>query len=273
MRENSIKEKLKNFLETTKDNLIDEKSLDVLGQKVNCLKCGDTGIVLKNDLAFRCECAKKQQKYKFLNKTNMGSEINTYRFENFNFKYYPSLLNPDGNANYYEEAKKIWLACKQFADTILQGDSTKGICLCGSVGSGKTYLAASIANYLLDNDIPVCFAVVPDLIEDLRLEYLSAHNEHDYDLFNATRTAHVLILDDLGAHNYTEWTINKLFSIFNYRITHRLPTIITTNLEMYLLENKLGDRITSRILELCQIYKLNVPSDIRLVKFRELNNK
>jgi len=74
----------------------------------------------------------------------------------------------------------------------------------------------------------------------------------------------LLILDDLGAHNYTDWTRNKLFSIINYRLNYMLPTIITTNINLEDLEHFLGERTTSRIIHMCHPYRLLVEVDIRV---------
>jgi len=86
---------------------------------------------------------------------------------------------------------------------------------------------------------------------------------------DSARRVHVLILDDLGAHNYTEWTRNKLYSIINYRLNNNLPTVITTNLDLAELEEYLGERTTSRIIQMCRIFRLMVETDIRIVKRRE----
>ena len=76
----------------------------------------------------------------------------------------------------------------------------------------------------------------------------------------------MLILDDLGAHQYTEWARGKLFTILNYRINHNLPTVITTNLSVEDVGEAIGDRAASRIIELCQPYMLEADVDIRLQK-------
>jgi len=78
-------------------------------------------------------------------------------------------------------------------------------------------------------------------------------------------------LDDLGAHNYTPWTCNKLYSLLNYRLNYHLPVIITTNLDLVEIEKFLGKRTTSRILQMCNVYRLTVQKDIRYQK--SLGNK
>jgi DNA replication protein DnaC len=82
---------------------------------------------------------------------------------------------------------------------------------------------------------------------------------------DTARKAEVLVLDDLGAHNFTEWTQNKIFSLINYRMNHGLPCVITTNLSLEEMNQVVGLRTVSRIIEMCKIYRLYVDEDIRVV--------
>jgi DNA replication protein DnaC len=87
------------------------------------------------------------------------------------------------------------------------------------------------------------------------------------------RQAPLLVLDDLGAHNYTDWTRNKIYSIINYRLNHRLPVVATTNISPENLEGYLGERTTSRLLEMCRPYRLLVDLDIRAVQRKEKDSR
>ena len=76
----------------------------------------------------------------------------------------------------------------------------------------------------------------------------------------------VLVLDDLGAHNYTDWSLKTIFAILNYRVNFERPTIVTTNLENQDLEKLLGSRIFSRLMEACRFLRLENIRDIRREK-------
>ena len=100
----------------------------------------------------------------------------------------------------------------------------------GPVGSGKTHLAAAIANYQLQQGHPVAFMVTPDLLDHLRSAF-APDSALTYDvLFERVRNAPLLILDDLGAHTTSPWAQEKLFQLINHRYNGRLPTVITTSL-------------------------------------------
>lgn len=130
--------------------------------------------------------------------------------------------------------------------------------LTGSYGTGKTHLAAAIANHrLLETGEAVIMVTVPDLLEHLRATY-GPNSDVAYDeVFDQLRNAALLVLDDLGAESSTAWAQEKLYVLFNHRHVRRLPTVITTNQDVDLMDG----RIRSRLLDdrLTQVLPLTVP--------------
>jgi len=115
--------------------------------------------------------------------------------------------------------------------------------LLGGVGTGKTHLAAAIGNRRLELGEPAIFVVVPDLLDHLRATFNPASDTSFDEFFESVKTAPLLILDDLGTQTTTAWATEKLFQILNYRYMMRLPTVITTNVPL----EDLGDRLASRM--------------------------
>lgn len=129
--------------------------------------------------------------------------------------------------------------------------------LMGGYGSGKTHLAAAIANYRARLGDPPLFVMVPDLLDHLRATF-SPHSNVAFDRrFDEIRTAPLLVLDDLGTQSMTPWVKEKLYQLFNYRYNAELPTVITTSDAL----DDIDPRVRSRLLDskLCTIYLLNVP--------------
>lgn len=114
----------------------------------------------------------------------------------------------------------------------------------GSSGSGKTHLAAAIANERIATGEAVLFMVVPDLLDHLRASYDAQIEEMGYDqLFDQVRNAPLLILDDIDAVAGTPWAREKLFQVVNHRYNTTLPTIFTSSLRPQQLEDRLATRL------------------------------
>ncbi|MFQ6014634.1 MAG: ATP-binding protein [Anaerolineae bacterium] len=128
----------------------------------------------------------------------------------------------------------------------------------GGYGSGKTHLAAAIANERLRQGQPVLFVVVPDLLDYLRATFNPTSQTSYDERFEAIRNAPLLILDDLGTQSSTTWAQEKLYQIFNYRYNGQLPTVITTNRELEEIDPRLSSRMVDPDLcEICPITALD----------------
>jgi DNA replication protein DnaC len=107
-------------------------------------------------------------------------------------------------------------------------DPTGWIVILGLHGSGKTHLAAAIANYRASQGHQVMFIGVPDLLDHLRATF-SPSSTTTYDrLFDEIRNAKLLVLDDLRTKNASPWAREKLIQLLDFRYNSDLPTVITT---------------------------------------------
>ncbi len=141
------------------------------------------------------------------------------------------------------ERESLVLAHKTAQQFALEPDGW--LLLEGAYGCGKTHLAAAVGNQRLAHGDMVLFITVPDLLDHLRSTY-GPTSEIGYDeMFDRIRGAQLLILDDLGAENPSQWAGEKLFQLLNYRYNHRLPTVITTNVDL----DRIDGRIRSRMLD------------------------
>jgi DNA replication protein DnaC len=129
--------------------------------------------------------------------------------------------------------------------------------LMGGYGTGKTHLAAAVANYRAGLGDPPLFVMVPDLLDHLRATF-SPNSSTTFDRrFDEIRTASLLVLDDLGTQSMTAWVREKLYQLFNYRYNAELPTVITTSDSL----EDMDARIRSRLLDgrLCTIHAITAP--------------
>lgn len=129
----------------------------------------------------------------------------------------------------------------------------------GDYGTGKSHLAAAIANYIAETEEPPLFVFIPDLLDHLRATF-NPNSSIKYDkLFDDVRHAPVLILDDLGSQSTTPWAKEKLFQLINYRYNNDTPTVITIA-EAQVAH--IDERIQTRIIDhrLCKPVKILAPS-------------
>ena len=126
--------------------------------------------------------------------------------------------------------------------------------LSGGSGTGKTHLAAAVANRLMAKGEPVFFAFVPDLLDHLRSSYGPDNGLTYNELFEQVKNIPVLVLDDLGNHSGTPWAEEKLYQVLNHRYLGGLATIITTGTAVDRLDGRLQSRVldprTSQVLDL-----------------------
>jgi DNA replication protein DnaC len=123
--------------------------------------------------------------------------------------------------------------------------------LLGSTGVGKTHEAYGAMRELAVTGISTRWTATTaaDLYGALR----PRHGIDSEAEFRRYRDALLLLLDDLGADRKpTEFTEEINFRLINWRYEHHLPTLITSNVEPKELAGRLGDRVTSRLAEMCQ---------------------
>jgi DNA replication protein DnaC len=114
--------------------------------------------------------------------------------------------------------------------------------LLGRYGSGKTHLAAAIANHAIEAGTSTLFLTVPDLLDWLRYAYSGVEMSFE-ERFEEIREIPLLILDDFGTQNATAWAQEKIYQIINHRYVNQIPTVVTSNL----LINDFEGRVRSRL--------------------------
>lgn len=157
------------------------------------------------------------------------------------------------NFENFQPRGRVGLAAQQ-ADSLEQaynsavhfaGTLRGWLLLLGRFGSGKTHLAAAIANKAVSLGMETLFLTVPDLLDWLRFSYSDDSSSSFEERFEHIREVPLLVLDDFGTQNATAWAQEKLFQILNYRYINQLATVITSNNAL----NSFEGRIRSRLMD------------------------
>lgn len=130
---------------------------------------------------------------------------------------------PSANADERASLGLAVVAARDFADK-----PQKWLYLHGPTGVGKTHIAVAIANVQVQRGASTTFWSVPDLLDNLRQTYGNSDESSFYSLFDSVRDCEMLILDDFGAQQMTDWALEKLYQLITYRHDRLLPTVITS---------------------------------------------
>lgn len=103
----------------------------------------------------------------------------------------------------------------------------------GSYGVGKTFVLASIVNEMRRQEKAAMYVVAPDLLDALRETYNPSNPDAFNPYFDKVRNIPILALDELGQVRMTEWALEKLFQLLDYRLRHAptLGTVISLHFE------------------------------------------
>lgn len=125
----------------------------------------------------------------------------------------------------------------------------KGLLIYGDVGTGKTFIAACIANALIDKGYPCMVTNFPRLVNTITGMY-----EGKQQYIDSLNKFALLVIDDLAAERDTEYMSEIIQTIIDSRCRAGLPMIITTNLTSSELQNPADmrkKRIYSRLYDMC----------------------
>lgn len=120
------------------------------------------------------------------------------------------------------------------------------VILSGSVGTGKTHLLTAVARMVEHNNQGkgmwrVQFWPMLDLVLKLRQNYDDSES-----LIECLNRAPLLVLDDLGAERTTDYILETIEAVVDYRYRQCRPTLVGTNLTLEELSERYRDRVLSR---------------------------
>lgn len=218
--------------------------------KHSCPVCNDTGWeeYEKDGYTFcrECKCGirRRQIEENRMRFANLPSNFSKLRISSFDITAYnsPNCQNAARNA-----VKGINYYLNNF--NALKGQG-KGLYIYSQTkGSGKTRMAVSLANELMDKGVQVKFATSLQILAEIKKSWdKNSEYQSESELINQLSTTEVLIIDDFDVEQGGKaWISERFYQIINSRYMDKKVTIYTSNSG---IEN-LGydDRIVNRIKE------------------------
>lgn len=187
---------------------------------------------------FEQEEKQRQEKYrKMINniyKDNyMKKRLQKYNFENV--------------SDTYEDTFIINQLIK-FADLCIKSEMKNGLIILGNIGYEKTYLAACIANKMIEQNKIALMEKSSSIIDRIKGSF-NKEGLSEMEIIELYSNVDMLIIDDFGNENLSKWALEKLYKIISNRYDNELPIVITTRYNKEQLIEQLSTENDTEIAE------------------------
>ena len=252
---NNIKEEITDLRAKKYEMLVSHGyNPDYLNLHYNCPKCKDTGFIGID----KCSCFKSKLIKLYYKDSDLEEAVKTNNFKNFNINLYS---NHKLNDERYTPRKNIEDILEYITGEYLPNfkNSNTNLLFYGNSGTGKTFLSWCIAKELLDKGFLVVYKTSDVLLRELK----DIKFNNDTDLENLLINCDLLIIDDLGSEQITDFSSTELFTLINKKILKNKKMLISTNLSLPLISKRYSERISSRIIGEFKLFKF-FTEDIRI---------
>jgi DNA replication protein DnaC len=229
--------------------------INYLELNYKCEKCKDTGFIGIQ----KCSCYKHNLVRVYYKNSDLHDLTKENNFDTFNMEYYSSRKSGSEHESPRKNMEKIFTRSMNFIRTF---DSTnENLLFYGNSGTGKTFLSNCIAKELLDKGYLVVYRTAESLIQNLK------HIRFNGDelLEELIIDCDLLIIDDLGTEQISDFSKTELFNLLNKKILKNKKMVVSTNCTLEELLQIYSERISSRLLGNFGLYKF-FGDDIRIKK-------
>jgi DNA replication protein DnaC len=219
-----------------------------------CPKCNGYGFILSDLEAIPCECRQHQLVAERLHQARIPPKFLNKTIDNYT-----------GRGRIQSEVRK---AARAYVSGFHLREEMKGLLIVGQIGSGKSHIAIAILKEIIKKGYRGLYYSVPELLQRIRETYSSESDEAEADVLDMISEVDLLVLDDLGGDAAPAWVRDRLYLLINRRYEENKPTIVTSRYDLEELKTQLGQRIVSRLFEMCDRLFDLPPEDYR-AKFLE----
>lgn len=173
--------------------------------------------------------------------------------------------------NFHDRSSAVLMSAKrrvqEFVDVWPAQRDGRGLLLMGGCGAGKTHLAVAALLEIIQSAKPgkLLFCNFQDLIQDIQASFDNDQVPSKSELLRPLIDTDLLVLDELGSQKPSMFVHDILYYVINSRYNDERTTIFTTN---YLddLNERIGDRLRSRLYEMSEEVRLTGMPDYRIRK-------
>jgi DNA replication protein DnaC len=234
-------------------------------------------------VAVACDCGMEERASRFISRAHIPK-----RYEHCDFESYSVDL---GEGNYTPQQTAALKHAKMMTEKFVReypGGDQAGLMLMGNSGVGKTHLAVAALKELLRRGHSGYFCEYGAILREIQHSYRSESEVSEIRLLDPVLSVEVLVIDDLGCIKPSDWVRDTIAYILNTRyvegskdLSHPRCTIITTNflddeketpspgakqIRKDRLEERIGDRMRSRLYEMCRTVEVFAPDFRREVR-------
>lgn len=140
---------------------------------------------------------------------------------------------------------------REYAD-LLCTDDHEGRCLLmlGKVGNGKTHLGCALLAYVIRNTgHGGQYWTFSELVREVKGSFTKGATYSEQDVYDRFARAYLLVLDEVGMQNFTEFEQAVAYEAINARYLAERPTVLISNLQAKDLPLSIGERVVDRLRE------------------------
>lgn len=133
-----------------------------------------------------------------------------------------------------------------------------GLIITGNSGVGKTHLAASISNELIEKGMLVLMGRLTFLLDMIK-DTFKDNSKSESTLIELFSNVDMVVIDDLGTEKISSWALGKIYTIVENRNGNKLPIIIITKFNKESLlhrfyqnnDKELSEAILQKLYQMC----------------------
>lgn len=220
---------------------------DYLEIPYTCKKCKDSGV----HNGKLCECHITLLQQLSVGELSCSPVLAKSTFDSFDLKYYSDIKDRNLGFSHRDIMRGCYEMLKAYAECFTPRSNS--FFFSGGTGLGKTHLALAVLNKLTQKGYSVYYSSAGSLVKKLEKEYFGRSNDS---IEEQLQKSDLIIIDDLGAEFSTQFSVAAINEFVNDMILAGKAMIIISNLSKAELEERYGQRITSRLnsFEIIQFY-------------------